>query len=101
MRIMLCYYQFMYRKMSDGTIKLKFSNAVTSLVLPPTVHTEGDWLQDLKANFASKIISGCSARTREAVDKNEDVEVLSLNFQSLNRFFTFRMQRCTKTLRMI
>ena len=61
--------------MSDGTVLLKFSSAVTSLSLPPTVHTERDWLQDLKANFHAKIISECSLKTREAVEKNEDVEV--------------------------
>ena len=79
-------HQLINRKMSDGTSKLKFSAAVTSLVLPSTVHTERDWLQDLKADFHSKIISGCSAKTREAVEKNEDVEVFNLYLQSINNF---------------
>ena len=40
-----------------------------------TVHTNPDWMMDLKKNFHLEIANSCSARTRAAVENNEDIEV--------------------------
>ena len=39
------------------------------------IHQNPDWLKQLKINFHTEIISPCSARTRQAVDGDEYVEV--------------------------
>ena len=65
----------LYRKIRNGTISLQFSTAEESVTFRATVHSQPNWLQDLKGNFFTEIVSGCSARTLEAVDKNEDIEV--------------------------
>ena len=39
------------------------------------IHQNPDWLKELKINFHTEIISPCSARTRQAVDGDEYVEV--------------------------
>ena len=40
-----------------------------------TVFSNRSWLSDLKKNFHQEIVLKCSSRTREAVEKNEDVQV--------------------------
>ena len=44
-------------------------------------------MSDLKKNFYQKVVLSCSTRTKEAVDKNEDVQVYySLGFVSYRIF---------------
>ena len=40
-----------------------------------TVNTNPNWMSDLKKNFYQEVVLSCSTRTKEAVDKNEDVQV--------------------------
>ena len=39
-----------------------------------TIHQNPNWLADLKTNFTTEIISVCSARTKSAVENNENIE---------------------------
>ena len=40
-----------------------------------TVFSNRGWLSDLKKNFHPEIVLKCSSRTREAFERNEDVQV--------------------------
>ena len=50
------------------------TNSGTELPLR-NIHQHPDWLKELKSNFHQEIIVPCSARTRQAVDADEYVEV--------------------------
>lgn len=41
----------------------------------PTIHSNPNWLPDLKKNFMTEIIEPCSTKTKEAVRANAYIEV--------------------------
>ena len=43
--------------------------------MSPINHQFPDWLSDLKKNFKAEIVEPCSARTREAVENDDYIEV--------------------------
>ena len=45
---------------------------------PSNRHTNPNWLPDMKKNFRSLVIDQCCARTKDAVDMNEDIKVMDL-----------------------
>ena len=63
---------FKIRKAAEGIVKLAFSPDVASPSL--TVHNQPDWLEDFKKKFAVDIVGVCSERTREAVQKNKNIQ---------------------------
>ena len=49
--------------------------AATPPAVSSTVHQNPNWLAELKRNFHAEVIEPCSARARDAVENDEDIEV--------------------------
>ena len=84
------------RETPEGVIKLAFAAEKKKSMDPevsvqPTVHTNPDWMRDLKQNFSIDIIQCCSQRTRTAVENNEDVEVAN-DVLKVILFYEFRSE---------